>query len=84
MAVQTRMACAEYPFFPRQDALYSELWPRGNSNHSHCEAGALGVVVLFITVIFYVMCYFQSVNGTHFQGTRCHTDAFAIVQYLNK
>ena len=43
---------------PKQDAHPSELWICDVSNHRHCAARVLGVVVLFLIGIFCVICYF--------------------------
>ena len=63
-----RTGCAEY-VYPKQGALHSKLWTRGDSNHWHCAAHAMGVTcfVLFLIGIVCAMCHYVSVNGAHFQ-----------------
>ena len=81
LVFQARRGCAEHMLWPRQDEWHIRSWTRGVSNHCHCAARALGVV-LFLIGNACIMCYFLFVFGNHFQRAGCHVDVFAIQQHL--
>ena len=78
LVFQTRMGCADYLFAQGRNALHRKLWTRGDSNHCHCAARALGAVVLFLIGLFVLsvifICKWHSLSANQMShGCVCHS-----------